>query len=66
MPMLAAEIASTTAKPSMTFARKRKVGNFGDKDRGQTRPDNRTSTPVFFSTASNTREREFPGADAKN
>src|SRR5713101_8752911 len=48
MPMLAAEIASTTAKPSMTFARKRKVGSFGDIDRGQTRPDNRTSTPVFF------------------
>jgi hypothetical protein len=50
----------------MTFARKRKVGNFGDTDRGQTRPDNLTSTPVFFLTASNTREREFPGADAKN
>jgi hypothetical protein len=46
--MLAAEIASTTAKPSMTFARKRRVGSLSDIDRGQTRPNNPTSTPVFF------------------
>jgi hypothetical protein len=52
MPMLAAEIASTTAKPSMTFARKRKVGNFSDIDRGQTRFDNPTSNPRLLSNAS--------------
>jgi hypothetical protein len=30
--MLAAEMASTTAKPSMILARNRKVGSFGDID----------------------------------
>src|SRR4051812_49313903 len=32
MPMLAADMASTTAKPSMILPRNRKVGSFGDID----------------------------------
>src|SRR3979490_795417 len=65
MPMLAAEIASTTAKPSMTFARKRRVGSLSDIDRGQTRPNNPTSTPRLLSKASRTRERKLPGPPPK-
>src|SRR6187551_412570 len=44
--MLAAEIASTTAKPSMILARNRKVGSLkGEPSRFR----NRTSTPRFRS-----------------
>src|SRR5664279_1313147 len=32
MPMLAADTASTTAKPSMILARNRRVGSFSDTD----------------------------------
>ena len=46
MPMLTAEIASTTEKPSMIFARNRKVGSFADTDGGQI-PFNPTSFPRF-------------------
>ena len=55
--MLTAEIASTTAKPSMTLARKRKVGNLSDIDRGQTRFNDATRTPVFFLKTQQTRQR---------
>ena len=55
--MLTAEIASTTAKPSMTLARKRKVGNLSDIDRGQTRFNDATRTPVFFLKTLQTRQR---------
>src|SRR6187402_2381333 len=44
--MLAAEIASTTAKPSMIVARNRKVGSLKDEP---LRFRNRTSTPRFRS-----------------
>jgi hypothetical protein len=60
MPMLAAEMASTTAKPSMTFPRNRKVGSFTDIDRGQTRFNNPTSNPRFRSENRENRERELP------
>ena len=43
MPMLTAETASTTAKPSMIFARNRKVGSFNDIDCGRACFDNPTS-----------------------
>src|SRR4051812_23277624 len=42
--MLAAEIASTTAKPSMILARNRRVGNLKDEP---PRFKNRTPHPVF-------------------
>src|SRR6185295_5642817 len=42
--MLAAEIASTTAKPSMILARNRRVGSLKDEP---PRFKNRTSHPVF-------------------
>jgi hypothetical protein len=41
--MLAAAIASTTAKLSMIFERKRRVGSLNDIDCGQTRFDNPTA-----------------------
>src|SRR5450759_3382261 len=56
MPMLAAETASTTAKPSMTFARNRKVGSLSDIDRGQTCLDNPTSNPRLLSETQQNRE----------
>src|ERR1700737_2091156 len=65
MPMLAAEMASTTAKPSMTLARNRKVGSLTDIDCGQTRFDNPTRTPVFFPIDSRNRERELPDSTPK-
>src|SRR3954454_10776021 len=44
--MLAAEIASVTAKPSMILARNRRVGNLIDRD--PLRPKTPTSAPVFI------------------
>jgi hypothetical protein len=44
----------------MTFARKRKAGNFSDMDRGKTRPDNATSTLPLIPTTSEFGERELP------
>src|SRR3981081_1430313 len=59
MPMLAAEIASTTAKPSITLERKRRVGSLNDIDCGQIRPDNPTSNPRLFQRH-RIRERGLP------
>jgi hypothetical protein len=47
--MLAAEMASTTAKPSMILPRNRKVGNFSDTDCGQTRFNIPTTNPRLLS-----------------
>src|SRR3978361_1430287 len=47
MPMLAAEMASVTAKPSMILARNRRVGNLIEND--PVRFSNPTSTPWFRS-----------------
>ncbi len=52
--MLAAEIASTTAKPSMILARNRRVGSLKDEP---LRFKNRTSPPVFVLK---NRHREAP------
>jgi hypothetical protein len=41
----------------MTLARKRKVGNLSDIDRGQTRFNDATRTPVFFLKTLQTRQR---------
>ena len=60
MPMLAAEIASTTAKPSMILPRNRKVGNFDDIDVDPARSDNPTATPRLRSENQRNRERERP------
>ena len=55
--MLAAEIASTTAKPSMILARNRRVGSLKDEP---LRFRNRTSTPRFRS------EKQASGGPAPN
>src|SRR6478609_2297091 len=47
MPMLAAEMANVTVKPSMILARNRRVGNLIDND--PLRFGNPTSTPCFRS-----------------
>src|ERR1017187_9332100 len=65
MPMLAAETESTTAKPSMTFARNRKVGSLSDIDRGQTRLDNPTSNPRLLSENRPNRQYRLPGPKRK-
>src|ERR1700694_314 len=49
MPMLIAEIASTTVNPSMTLPRNRKLGSLRRIDCGQTRLDTPTSNPHVFS-----------------
>ena len=48
MPMLAAEMASVTAKPRMILARSRKVGSFDAIDVDLARSDIPTPTPVVF------------------
>src|SRR5580704_1342200 len=58
--MLAVDIASTTAKPSVTLPRNRKVGSLGDSDRGQTRFDNPTLNPRLVSENQQDRGREPP------
>jgi hypothetical protein len=58
--MLAVETTSTTAKPSVTLPRKRRVGSLGDSDRGQTRFDNPTLNPRLLSENRQDREREPP------
>src|SRR5437899_9889101 len=60
MPMLATVIASTTAKPSMTLPRNRKVGSLTDIDRGHARFDNPTSNPRLLPKNQQNRERELP------
>src|SRR5438128_8355888 len=55
--MLAAEIASTTAKPSMILARNRRVGSLKDEP---LRFRNRTSSPRFRS------EKQASGGPAPN
>src|ERR1700694_533796 len=58
MPMLAADTASTAAKPSMILPRNRRVGSFGDTDCELTpnpRPDSKTQH----------RERELPDPTPK-
>ena len=45
--MLAAERASTIAKPSMIFARNRKVGSFDDINCGCACLDNPTSNKIY-------------------
>src|SRR6266446_5088135 len=60
MPMLAAVIASTTAKPSMTLPRNRNVGSLTDIDRGHARFDNPTSNTRLLPRNQQNRERELP------
>jgi len=55
--MLKAAIASTTAKPSMIFARNRKVGSLDEDDWSPARFDNLTSIPpVFWQQAKGSRK----------
>src|SRR5882757_5228966 len=63
--MLTAEMASTTAKPSMILARNRNVGSLTDIDCGQTRFDSPTRTPVVLPIPSRNRERELPDSMLK-
>ena len=70
MPMLAAEIASTSAKPSMILPRNRKAGSQDAAGPDGARPgdvdccDDPTSTPRnSFLENRQFREREFPGSD---
>jgi hypothetical protein len=65
MPMLTAETASTTAKPSMIFARNRKVGSFNDIDRGRACFDNPTSNSRSISETKENRERKLPDPKRK-
>src|SRR6266404_5100689 len=60
MPMLAAVIASTTAKPSMTLPRNRNVGSLTDIDRGHARFDNPTANPRLRPKNQQNRERALP------
>src|ERR1700680_112704 len=60
MPMLAADMASTTAKPSMTLPRNRNVGSLAAIHCGQPRFDNPTSNPVLLAGNRHNRERELP------
>ncbi len=63
--MLAAEMTSTPAKPSMIFARNRKVGSFTDIDCGQTR-FNPTSNPPVLSNSQQQAGTRAPGFDAQS
>jgi hypothetical protein len=49
----------------MTLARKRKVGSLSDIDRGQTRFNDATRTPVFFLKSSRLGSAA-PGSSAEN
>ena len=67
MPMLTAEIASTTAKPSMILPRNRKVGSLGnDIDCGQMRFNDPTRDPHPFSKTSRHREAPAPEPDPES
>src|SRR3981081_2081181 len=63
--MLAAEMASTTAKPSMILPRNRNVGSLTDIDCGQTRFDSPTRTPIVLPIPSRNRKRELPDSMLK-
>jgi hypothetical protein len=64
--MLAAEMASTIAKPSMIFARNRKVGSFSDIDCGRACFDNPTSNSRPVLGNQQNRERKLPGPKQKS
>ena len=57
--MLAAEMASTTAKPSMIFARNLKEGSLDEIDCSQPRLDSPTWTPVFIPSTIGLRKPGF-------
>ena len=63
--MLAAEMASTIAKPSMIFAGNRKVGSFSDIDCGRACFDNPTSNSRPVLGNQQNRERKLPDPKRK-
>src|SRR6202161_1538402 len=65
MPMLAADTASTTAKPSMILARNRKVGSLSDIDCGRACFDNSTSNSCPASENRQNRQGKPPGPKQK-